>query len=357
MLMKYKYINIYNIIKTIPLMKNTILSFIFTFLMIIGANAQTDSAKLSGPINATTFTTYVDGYYRADFAGVHTNNKTSFTNSNNALQLGMISFRVDQTLGKFSGTVDLGFGKRADEFSYNDQGLAKNVKQAFISYAPSSAIKFTVGKWATHIGYELLDAYSNRNYSMSYGFSYGPFFHTGVRADIALGGKSALMIGVAEPTDITNSKMEAKMVIAQLSTASKDDKLKAFLNYQEGKDKTQFDLVVNGVVNSKFGINYDGTICNLAGNSWTSNAVYFNYDPSTKLGFTLRSEYFNDSKSALGVGTSIFQNTLSVNIHLNKLTLIPELRFDNAKDKVFINGTNINTKGSGSFLLAAVYKF
>lgn len=338
-------------------MKKPILFLSFLFSAMLTLNAQTDTSKPAASNSSTTLITYIDGYYRADFAGLKSNNKTSFTNSNNALQIGMASFKIDQTLGKFSGTVDLGLGKRADEFSYNDKGLATSVKQAYVSFAPSSAIKFTVGKWATHIGYELLDAYSNRNYSMSYGFSYGPFFHTGLRADIALGGKSAFMIGVAEPTDFTNAKMEAKMVIAQFSTATKDDKLKAYLNYQGGKDKTQFDLVLNGVVNSAFAINYDGTVCTLAGSSWSSNAVYFNYDPSAKVGFTLRSEYFNDSKSAAGVGTSIFQNSLSMNIHLNKLTLIPELRLDNAADKVFVNGSNVASTGSGSFLVAAVYKF
>lgn len=338
-------------------MKKSILLLSLLVFAFYSSYAQTDSSKLATAKSSTTFTTYFDGYYRADFAGVKSNNKTSFTNSNNALQIGMASFKIDKTLGKFAGTVDLGFGKRADEFSYNDKGIAKDVKQAYVSYAPSSNLKFTLGKWATHIGYELLDAYSNRNYSMSYAFSYGPFFHTGVRADIALGGKWAMMIGVAEPTDITNAKMEAKMVIAQFSTATNDDKLKAFLNYQGGKDKSQLDLVLNGVVNRQFGINYDGTVCSLAGSSWTSNALYFNYDPSAKVGFTLRSEYFNDAKGALGVGASIFQNTFSMNIHLNKLTIIPELRLENASDKVFINGTNIASTGAGSFLVAAVYKF
>jgi hypothetical protein len=337
-------------------MKKSLLFLCLTLSVFVSSHAQFDSTK-STNASSTTFTTYFDGYYRADFAGLKSNNKTSFTNSNNSLQLGMVSFKVDKTIGKFAGTVDLGFGKRADEFSYNDDGFAKDVKQAYLCYAPSNNIKFTLGKWATHIGYELLDAYANRNYSMSYGFSYGPFFHTGVKADIALGGKSAMMIGLAEPTDITNAKAEIKMVIAQFSTATKDDKLKAFLNYQGGKDKSQFDLVLNGVVNSQFGINYDGTVCSLAGSSWTSNAFYFNYDPSAKVGFTLRSEYFNDANGALGIGSSIFQNTLSANIHISKLTIIPEFRLENASDKVFVNANNMVSTGAGSFLLAAVYKF
>jgi hypothetical protein len=61
--------------------------------------------------------------------------------------------------------------------------------------------------------------------------------------------------------------------------------------------------------------------------------------------------------SVVGVGTSIFQNTLSVNVHFNKLTIIPEIRFDNAKDKVFFNKNNNLNQYAGDFIIAAVYKF
>ena len=335
-------------------MKSKILLPVFLFMSIL-SKAQTDSTK--APTSSTSYTIYFDGYYKNDFSKQSTNNKTSFTNSNQSLQLGMASIKLDHTKGNFTGTLDLGLGKRAQEFSYNDNGVAQAIKQAYISYAPMSGLKITAGKWATHIGYELLDAYSNRNYSMSYGFSYGPFFHTGIRADISLGGKSAMMIGFAQPTDFVSTDSPDKMLIAQFSTSSKNDQLKAFLNYQGGKDKSQFDLVLNGVVSSQVGINYDGTIANIGGNNWTSNAVYVNYDPSAKIGFTLRSEYFNDTKNAVGVGTSIFQNTLSANIHFSKLTLIPEIRFDNAKDKIFFNSNNNLNQYASNFLIAAVYKF
>ena len=325
-----------------------------SLLTVFGLYAQNDSSKKS----STVYTVYLDGYYKSDFAGFKENNKTSFTNAHGTTQLGMISLKVDKSFSdKFTGTLDLGYGKRADEFSYNDKGLATAFKQAYISYAPNSTIKFSAGKWATHVGFELLDAYANRNYSMSYGFSYGPFFHTGIKADIALGGKSAMMIGVAQPTDFVSSSSPDKVFIAQFSTASANDKLKGYFNFQGAKDKAQFDLVLNGVVNTQFAINYDGTIANNAGNSWSSNALYFNYDPNAKVGFTLRSEYFNDVHSAVGVGTSIFQNTLSANVHFNKLTIIPEIRFDNAKDKVFFNKNNNLNQYAGNFIIAAVYKF
>lgn len=331
--------------------------------------AQTDSTK---PAPATTFTFSVDAYYRSDFANKPSNNKTSFTNSNNSFELGMASIRVDHSFGKVAATADLGFGRRAEEFSYNDgeAGTGKNgfltlaaVKQAYISYSPSSKIKFTVGKWATHVGWELLDAYANRNYSMSYGFSYGPFFHTGVKADVSLGGKSAFMVGIANPTDHSTTTSSTKVAIAQFSTGTKDDKLKAYLNFQGTKDLTQFDLVLNGNISSKFAINYDGTVqsVKVAGSthSWSSNAVYLNYDPTSKFGLTLRGEYFDDKKgvSAGVFEAGIFAATLSANIHLSNLTLIPEIRLDNASENIFQKNDGSATKSAGNVLIAAVYKF
>ncbi len=357
---------------------------LFTALMgiagLISTSAQTDTSKKAAPVPTTTFTYSVDAYYRADLNSAPTgttNNLTSFTNSAGSFELGMASIRVDHSFGKVAATADLGFGRRAGEFSYND-GLGypvssgngytslASVKQLYISYAASSAVKFTIGKWATHIGWELLDAYSNRNYSMSYGFSYGPFSHTGLKADISLGGKSAFMIGIANPTDYSINTSGNNMIIAQFSTGSKDDKFKAYLNYQGGTGVdfskiSQFDLVLNAVLSSKFNIDYDGNIKTVkygsTSNSWSSHALYFNYDPTSKFGLTLRGEYFDDSKNVAGINSKIFQTTLSGNIHLDNLTIIPEIRLDNASTNIFAKSGSANSKSDASFILAAVYKF
>lgn len=330
------------------------------------AEAQTDSTKKS----TTVFTGSVDAYYRYNFSDApgKTNNNTSFTNSQNSFELGMASIKAEHSIGKVTATADLGFGRRAQEFSYNDANTMVVIKQLFVSYAVSDKVKLSLGKWATHIGYELLDAYGNRNYSMSYGFSYGPFFHTGVKADIGLGGKSNLMIGVANPTDYATTTSSSKVAIAQFSTASKSDKFKLYLNYQGGNtgnnsSLNQFDLVLNGILSDKFNINYDGTIQTIKSGgiskSWSSNALYLNYDPSSKLGFTLRGEYFDDKKSATSgaFGTSIFATTLSANLKIDNLTIIPELRLDNANTAFFTKSSGAGTKSTGTFLLAAVYRF
>ena len=115
-----------------------------------------------------------DVYYRYDFAKTKTNNFTSFTNSHNSFALGMASLKAEHKSDKVGAVIDLGFGQRAKEFSYNDEGIAAAIKQLYVSYSPTDWLKFTAGTWATHVGYELLDPQLNRNYSMSYLFTNGP---------------------------------------------------------------------------------------------------------------------------------------------------------------------------------------
>jgi hypothetical protein len=330
-------------------------------LGLFAADAQTDSTK-----KTTVFTGSVDAYYRYNFSdgpGV-TNNLTSFSNSQSSFELGMASLRVDHSVGKVSATVDLGFGRRAQEFSYNDVGTTLSaVKQAYVSFAPSDKVKFTFGKWSTHVGYEVLDAYANRNYSMSYGFSYGPFFHTGIKADISLGGKSALMLGIANPTDYVSAPSTVKMILAQFSTASSNDKVKAYLNFVGGTGVTQFNLVVTGALSDKFNIAYDGSLQSSSfgttNSSWKSHAVYLNFDPTKVFGLTLRGDYFDDRKISplLGAGNKVFATTLSGNIRVDNLTIIPELRLDNATGNIFTKSSGLSSNSTASFILAVTYKF
>ena len=341
-------------------------------LTVIGAMAVISASQAQDSTKGTTTMTYsVDAYTRYDFAGKG-NNITSFTNSTNSFELGMASIRVDHSIGKIAATADLGFGRRAAEFSYNDgftqsSGSLAAIKQAYVSYQATSKLKFTIGKWATHVGWELLDAYANRNYSMSYGFTEGPFFHTGLKADITLGAKSGLMVGVANPTDFSTTTSGNKMAIAQFFTGTKDDKIKAYLNFQGGTDSSgasisQEDLVLNFVLSSKWGFNFDGTVQSVtpkggSAKSWSSLAGYLTYDPSSKIGWTLREELFSDKDNIKSTGAdNIMATTLSAAIHLSNLTLIPELRLDNAKNTIFVNKDGA-TKSATSFILAATYKF
>ncbi len=343
------------------------------------AFSQDDSTKKSNFVISGS----ADVYYRYNFANPtikddtdplfnNFNNATSFTNTHNTFALGMASLKVEHTIGKVGMVADLGFGKRAEEFSYNDANTQLAVKQLYVTYAPSDKIKFTLGSFGTHVGYELVDAYLNRNYSMSYMFSYGPFFHTGLKADISLGGTSAFMVGVTNPTDFKSASAEPKMIIGQFSTGSKDGSVKGFLNFQGGKYTdmnrlTQLDAVGTFGLSSQFslGVNAtwqsrsskDGTGKWGDSESWYGAALYANYDPISWFGLTFRGEYLNDDKDVLGFNTTIFTPTLSANFKIDNLTIIPEFRFDNASDNMFLKHDLTATKSTGSFILAATYHF
>jgi hypothetical protein len=250
-----------------------------------------------------------------------------------------------------------------------NSGLGTAIKQAYISVAASDKLKFTMGKWATHIGYELVDAYLNRNYSMSYMFSFGPFFHTGLKAEYTAG-NFGFMVGVANPTDFVAASFSNKMILGQVSATGADGKLKVYLNYQGGKDTgsntiNQVDLVVTGTLSDKFSVGYNGTVQAVklngksSGDSWWGSAVYLNVDPSKVFGMTLRGEYFDDKKgvSSAGISSSVFAATLSGNIRIDNLTIIPEFRLDNAKDKIFLKSTTEAVKSTGTFILAATWHF
>jgi hypothetical protein len=203
---------------------------------------------------------------------------------------------------------------------------------------------------------------------MSYGFSYGPFYHTGIKADYAINSKSGFMLGIANPTDNINAISPYKVVIGQYSNKFFSDKTFMFINYQGGKTGdassfSQWDLVLTNAITDQVAINYDGTLFmnKVAGKKsiWKSNAFYVNYDPSSKIGFTYRSEFFYD-KNAISAGafaTNIFANTLSLNYKIKQFILVPELRFESAKNAIYLNKDGDPTAKTASFLLAAIYKF
>jgi len=348
-------------------------------LISIISYAQDSTKKGSLTINGS-----MDAYYRYNFHNVKdsgfTNNYTSFTNSQNSFELGMASLKADYAIGKVDAVIHLGFGRRAEENSYNDGDLDQNkngfislanLQQGYISYSPSTKVKFTMGKWLTHVGYEVAEAYLNRNYSMDYMFSYGPFLHTGLKMDVALNSNFGFMVGVANPTDFSSASFAKKNFLAQIHAVTTNTKVNVYLNYVGGKDLSdamvnQFDLVATGTVSGKFSIGYNGSVKSVkpdggGSNSWWGSALYLNFDPSAIFGLTARGEYFSDEHAIANVGgfgeNKVFDFTLSGNIRIDNLIIIPEFRMDSAEKPIFFKNSGGSVKNTSTFLLAATYHF
>lgn len=318
-----------------------------------------------------------DVFYKFDFAKTSMNTFTSFTAPQNRFSLGMASVKLEHQSEKVGAVLDLGFGPRAKDFAYADEGITQAIKQLYVSYSPTAWLKFSAGTWATHVGYELVDPQLNRNYSMSYMFTNGPFTHTGVKAEVSKG-NHGLMLGVSNATDYRippEDQINRKFLIAQYSVAFSEN-VKLFLNYAGGKSPdssktSQFDAVITAAFGDKFSLGYNGTVNsiqawdgvkNLSGKSWWGSAVYVNVDPKPWFGLTARGEYFSDQNqlkvfSAAATGGNVFAATLSANFKTGGFIFIPELRFDNASETIFTDKNGAGTKSATSFVIAAIYSF
>ena len=322
-----------------------------------------------------------DIFYKADFAGSDNNTKTSFTAPNNSFELGMFSLKLTHSSGKFTTVADLGFGNRAEQFSYTADNTKFLIKQLYIDYAATDKLTLTGGSWATHVGYELLDAPENDIYSMSYAFSYGPFLHTGFKANY-VASKFNFMAGVVNPTDFksafhtadpnTGESFKNKFFIWQIGYAG--DQLSAYLNGQHGSynpwsnNVSQFDLTAAYKFTDKFKLGINATTAtfssdtpNVGKQTWSSLVGYLKYDVSEGFALNYRAEYLDNKDNALALGAAngntVFANTISATLRQGNFQLKPEIRFESSNEDIYFKKDGSATGSSANFLIGAMYKF
>lgn len=312
---------------------------------------------------------FVDAYYQYHFE--ESPFPTSFTETHNSFTPGMANV-VFSKEGKFGFVADLAVGPRAEVANgYNGTTLAL-IKQLYISYEAGEKVSFTFGNFGTHVGYEVIDAPANINYSTSYMFSNGPFYHTGLKADFALSENFGAMVGVFNDTDSKIDGVSGKHFGAQVSFEK--DGLAAYLNFISGKEDdtdpedelvgTQIDLTATYAVSDAFGLGLNATTKTLKADesgdaSWYGAALYANYAFSDAFTLGLRGEYIGDDDGLIsGVAdNSITSFTISGNIHLGPITLIPEFRVDTASEDAFTDKDGNPTSSSPAVIFAAVYSF
>src|SRR5689334_3794149 len=248
-------------------------------------------------------------------------------------------FRVDITAGNSIPQVS----------KAQDQTVAQfDLQQVFASYiAPlGNGLRFDVGKYVTHLGYEVIEGYDgyNDNYSRSILFGYAiPFTHTGVKASYAFSSKVAAMVEVVNGWDLVRDNNRSKSVGAQLTLAPVVP-LTVFLNWIGGPelagdnhtDRNVFDVVATLKptsaltlgVNGDYGME-DGTSRVDVGSDaiWKGIAGYAIYALTSKFSLALRGETLHDEG-----GTRLGTDTRAT---LSEATLTPTYKFT---DHVVLRG-------------------
>ena len=361
-----------------------------------------------------TFSGYMDTYYFANFNNPRDRMNTGVNGAARAFdqragqfQLGLVQAKAMYVSDKVDAVMDLAFGNNADLGNYGNtvslnSGAATStalvIKQAYITMKASPKLSFTAGQFGTHIGYEVIDAPANYNYSLSNLFNNGPFFHLGLKAQYAISDRASLMVGLVNNIDRNFDNNRAKGFIAQLffapvsgwnvylNTAISNEANVQTINGKTGKDSTGtysiFDLTTTYQISPRFfmGVNaaigsqtggyqqlnpyFTGTDVG-RGTSWGGVALYSNYAFSDRFSLGARYEVFDNSSGARaltaadGSGVSVTSLTITGNITVadGHVLLKPELRTDfYSKDK-FIDGAGALQKSQTTLGMAAIFKF
>jgi Putative beta-barrel porin-2, OmpL-like. bbp2 len=346
-------------------MSKFLLFFSVFFINLSNSMAHSATDSTANPLKISGS---ADMYYQ--YSLKRTALPTIFTEQPSSFALGMASVKLEKNVKNVGFVADLAWGPRAENANGSIGTSLASIKQLFVTYAPSNKLKFTFGSFFTHVGYEVTDP-TNLNYSTTYGFSKGPFFHTGLKADYTINDNWSLMAGYFDQTDRKFDVKKPRNAGAQLAY-HKDD-FKVYFNYLGGKisDDTsglnvqQVDVTAIYQVSTQFGLGFNATDKvylrkNLKKTNWISVALYENYAVNDQFTLALREEYFTD-KAGEALGTldnSIFTTTLSGNYKINALTLMTELRLDHAnKNSFWDSKKNLATNQLPVFLFAAVYVF
>lgn len=381
-------------------------------LFLIGVNilsAQEETVAMAtaeeeeeGP--GLTLSGSVDVYYRTNLSAKNNPSisypvpGTSFANGN-GFSLGMFNL-IGTYEGKKAGIVgDLVFGPRGQDAVFNSAPSTNIVNQLYAYWNVSDAVTLTIGNFNTFLGYEVISPTKNFNYSTSYMFSWGPFSHTGLKADFGLSDKMSLMLGIFNPTDFTDSNpVNTYTLGAQLGYSGDASSVYLNLVYGDQDGKLDEDAITDGDASAGatfqadltagfnlsekafFGLNatynttasgelVKGTSIGDAdgdSNDFYGLAGYLQFATSEDFKIGLRAEYFGEANGGVGAigaydasgDANILAFTLSGNYTVGNLTIIPELRLDSgSEDATFVNRSLEASKSLSSFLLAAVYKF
>ena len=299
----------------------------------------------------------VDTYFRSSFSKDPAAPNTSFADLN-GFALGMANLIASYEGEKSGFVADLVFGPRGSNAVFGSVGNSSEmVNQLYVYYTIDEGVTITLGNFNTFLGYEVISPAANFNYSTSYMFSYGPFSHTGIKADFTLADDVSLMLGIFNQTDQTEANYDRYTAFgAQLGIYGQ------YINFLGGEDYTQIDFTGGFDLSDSFYLGVNATTASLAGDTGFSGvALYPQLTASDSFAIGLRGEFFSETD---GFGALVsdgdadnFSLTLTGSISSGNFMLKPELRIDTCSSEIFAISPSETSDRLSSFLVAAIYSF
>jgi hypothetical protein len=275
-----------------------------------------------------------------------------------------VGFRLELNYGadgRFIHANGLDFygGDSPQPFPENQLDLT----QAYVDFAVpvGSGLKIRAGKFVTHMGYETINPTTDPFYSHSYLFGFAiPFTHTGVMAFYNLTDSISVMGGISRGWE-QSLKDNNDMIDFLGQFAWKiNDKTSLTLGTVIGPEQTDnnsdyrsvLDVILAYQATEKlsFALNgdygYESDAAPDGGDAqWYGVAGYSSYKFNDIWTLQGRLEWFNDEDGSRGLGTTVYEATVGLNIkpfpnakYESGLMFRPEVRYDYAEDAIFDAG-------------------
>jgi hypothetical protein len=296
----------------------------------------------------------IDTYFRSSESAPG----TSFANLP-GFSMGMANIIMSYEGEKSGFVADLVYGPRGADAVFNSTGSANIVNQLYAYYNFSDSFTVTMGNFNTFLGYEVISPVSNFNYSTSYMFSYGPFSHSGIKADIGLSDDASLMLAVLNSTDYTESQPigEDFMIGVQLGLFGQ------YINYLGGGTAgvSQIDFTGGIDLGDSFFLGVNATSYSDDSDiEFSGFALYPQYTFSDSFALGARFESFSENGKglgALGVDGDNTSFTITGSITAGNFMIKPEIRMDSASSKFYKDADGVDTDSLSVFMVAAIYSF
>ncbi len=295
----------------------------------------------------------IDTYFRSSEAAPG----TSFANLP-GFAMGMANIILSYEGEKSGFVADLVYGPRGADAVFNSVGSSNIVNQLYAYYNVSDSFTLTMGNFNTFLGYEVISPVANFNYSTSYMFSYGPFSHSGIKADISAGENTSIMLGILNSTDMTESQPigDDYMFGAQLGIFGQ------YINYLGGGTAgvSQIDFTGGFNLGDSFYLGINATSYSDDDNvEFSGVALYPQYTFSDSFALGARFEAFseNGNLGALGVDGDNTSFTVTGSFTSGNMIIKPEIRIDSASEKFYTDADGAATDSLSVFMIAAIYSF
>lgn len=304
----------------------------------------------AGPID---FAGTIDGYYGFNFNHPHAavgddsgqqNFLYNFNVPANQFSLNMVKLGMSHTADPVGFEFDLMYGN-TDKIIPSTTGIDQYIENAYVTFKPAKAHGFEMdfGKFVTTAGAEVIESYSNWNYSRSLLFSWAiPYNHFGLRTSWPMGKKWVGGIQLVNGWNNTVAFHSAPTV--GLNAMGTYAKWSLMLDWYGGPGNfgtnsgwhNLYDTVLTLTPSSKFAmyLNYDydeqqffdGPLKNGTIGTWQGLAGAFHFTFNSKWSFTPRIEWFDDPEGA-AIGSSPYSNGDLVRQSVKEGTLTLEYKF------------------------------